>query len=73
MPPLYKQRQALLDVNAKLIREWLRQLSPEQQLILFKSLLCKYSVTELGSMNTHLRQQVEHQVGLRVELDLKED
>lgn len=58
MAPLWEQRRNLIDANAKLMREWLRQLPPEQQLNLFESMLRKYSVTELRAMNTHLKAQV---------------
>jgi hypothetical protein len=72
MTPLHLQRSTLLDGNAKLIREWFRELTPVQQLDVLKSLLRKFSITELQTMNVHLQQQVNHQVGLRTNVNLQD-
>lgn len=69
MPPLYAQRATLLDANAKLLREWFRVLRPENQLDVLKSMLAKFSLSELETINVHLHQQVENQVGLNATIN----
>jgi 16S rRNA G1207 methylase RsmC len=63
MPPLHQQRSVLLDANAKLIREWFRELPPDGQLSVLCSMLSRFSLSDLQTMNAHLQQQVAHQVG----------
>ena len=58
MTALHEQRRQLVEENASLIRDWLALMDAERQLTLLRSMVWTYSLPELKTMNTHVKERL---------------
>jgi hypothetical protein len=58
MTALHEQRRELIEENAYLIRDWLALLDAEGQLALLRSMVWRYKLPELKTMNAHVKERL---------------
>jgi hypothetical protein len=58
MTALHEQRRQLVEENASLIQQWMALMDAERQLTLLRSMVWTYSLPELKTMNTHVKERL---------------
>jgi hypothetical protein len=58
MTALHEQRQELIYENARLIQQWLALMDADRQLTLLRSMVWTYSLSELKTMNAHVKERL---------------
>ena len=58
MATLNEQKRELVNENANLILAWMEKLGAEGSVFVIQSLLKKYSVSDLKTMNAHVKERI---------------